>query len=341
MPILVFEYRTKFTNGSQNAWWHKTGPMLAKVLSSANYTLEEQLEYLEFFSKTLVPQFGPYPQVFRSSITRSGLPLELSINYQQHGKPPVHSRVCKIEGFNVQLWNQALKDHTVNDAEQASLRGTDIEGGYIRSQTAFGFDLIKGGKISVKGYTFPALKCKVTGKSMAQVMADSVRNMQHLVDCSQAFSMVNAYLKATAYDERSFFSWDFVNPSKSRLKLYTGSNNVTWEKLQEVWTLGGRLRGSTVAKGLEYLNQLFNLIKLKEGERSIEVAFDDRKNSSKTTPLLWNYEMRAADPNPLTKIYFPVHGENDMQVITGVAQFFRMIGLVELGNSYVAKVQSY
>jgi DMATS type aromatic prenyltransferase len=115
---------------------------------------------------------------------------------------------------------------------------------------------------------------------------------------------------------------------------------VTWEKLAEVWTLGNRVQNPTVARGLEYLRQLFDLIKLSDGQRDIVVAFDDRQDSSKETPLLWNYEMRAGDPTPLTKIYFPVHGENDLQVINGVAEFLCQIGLSH-GKTYVEKVKSY
>ncbi|EAS31821.3 aromatic prenyltransferase, DMATS type [Coccidioides immitis RS] len=360
----------QFADNSQHVWWQKVGLMMSKVLGSADGSWEEQLGYLQFFARIVLPQLGPYPRKFNSSITRSGLPVEFSINYQQNGKPPVvrvgfeplgnlsgtakdpFNKVpvtkllpalsqLQISGFDLQLWDHVVKELTISEDEQTSIEGTEIDGGYLRSQTAFGFDLIGGGGVSVKGYAFPALKCKVTGKSMAEMMADFVKNTEHLVDCSAAFSMVHAYLKDKGYDDRAFLSWDFVQPSKSRLKLYTASNNVTRDKLEEAWTLGGRLQGPTVSKGLQYLKLLFDLINLEEGERPVEVAFDDSKHSSKATPLVWNYEMRAGDPNPLTKLYFPIHGENDMQIITGVAQFFRMIGLTDLGHSYVDTVKSY
>ncbi|KAK2738332.1 hypothetical protein FQN57_007092 [Myotisia sp. PD_48] len=369
-PFEKLSQNLNFRNESQHAWWNKTGSMLAKVLVTANYSLEEQHQYLAFYAQVLLPRLGPYPQEFRSSITRSGLPLELSINYQQYGKKPavrigfeplnalsgtgkdpfnkipamdLVATLLKLQlsDFDLQIWDIVTEDHIVNEVEEASIQGTKIDGGYIRSQTAFGFDLLGDGNISPKGYTFPALKCQLVGKPIAAVIADSVKRLQPLVDCSQAFSLVQSYLEETTYDDRSFFSWDFVTPSKSRLKIYTGSNTVTWAKLEEVWTLGGRLTSITTRKGLQYLQQLSNLIKINEGERTIEVAFDDRKDTSKATPLLWNYEMRGGDPYPLAKIYFPVHGENDMRVITGVAQFFRVIGLDELGKSYVETVKSY
>ncbi|KMU88759.1 tryptophan dimethylallyltransferase 1 [Coccidioides immitis H538.4] len=347
----------QFADNSQHVWWQKVGLMMSKVLGSADGSWEEQLGYLQFFARIVLPQLGPYPRKFNSSITRSGLPVEFSINYQQNGKPPVvrvgfeplgdlsgtakdpFNKVpvtkllpalsqLQISGFDLQLWDHVVKELTISEDEQTSIEGTEIDGGYLRSQTAFGFDLIGGGGVSVKGYAFPALKCKVTGKIHGR--DDGRLRQEHGASCG---------LLSRVFD--AFLSWDFVQPSKSRLKLYTASNNVTRDKLEEAWTLGGRLQGPTVSKGLEYLKLLFDLINLEEGERPVEVAFDDSKHSSKATPLVWNYEMRAGDPNPLTKLYFPIHGENDMQIITGVAQFFRMIGLTDLGHSYVDTVKSY
>ncbi|GLI81822.1 hypothetical protein PoHVEF18_010213 [Penicillium ochrochloron] len=370
--VMPFEGLTEEINlmsDNERVWWQKTGSMLSRVLSSADYTWKEQHKHLKFYAQVLLPHLGPYPQSFRSSITRSGLPFELSINYQQNGNPlvvrigfePLNALSgtpddpfnqapaaevlslldqMHIPGFDSQIWDKAVEHHTVNHTEREALRDSDLGAGYIRSQTAYGFDLLRDGNIAVKGYSFPALKCQITGQSMAQMMAGLVADLAPLVDCSQAFAIVDEYLQDTGYDERAFFSWDFVEPSRSRLKLYTGSSSVTWGKLAEVWTLGNRVQNPTVARGLEYLRQLFDLIKLSDGQRNIVVAFDDRQDSSKETPLLWNYEMRAGDPTPLTKIYFPVHGENDLQVINGVAEFLCQIGLSH-GKTYVEKVKSY
>lgn len=358
----------KFPNESEDAWWQKCGLMLARMIASADYSWDDQIQYLSFFAQVVVPRLGPYPPIFQSSVTRSGLPFELSVNYQQKGKPPVvrlgleplgelsgsdkdpFNRIpaaelvsalsgMQLQNFDTQLWDLAARYQTVNDEEQKSIKGAQFEA-YVRSQFAFGID-VKDGKVSAKGYTFPNLKCKVTGKSMATLIEESIQKMQHLIDCSQGFSMVKTYLDGPAFDERSFFAWDMVPPAQSRLKYYTATNNVTWEKLEEVWTLGGRLSGPTVSAGLEYLKRFFNLIELQEGERKLEAAHDDREDTAKATPMLWSYEMKDGNPNPMTKVYFPLHGENDMKVITGMAQFLRDIGLVEIGNSYVENVKSY
>lgn len=372
-PTTPFELITQelsFQSHEGKLWWQKTGVMLARVLSSANYTRDEQLQYLRFYAQVLLPRLGPYPQSFRSSMTHSGLPLELSINYQQREKPllvrigfeplnafsgtpedPFNQRPAsellssleklQIPGFNQQVCHQLIQDHTVNDADRKASRSMDLETAYIRTQTVFGFDLTRDGKIAVKGYTFPALKCKVTGQSMAQLLASSMDRLSPLIDCGPAFATVDAYLRDVSYDARSFFSWDFVDPARSRLKLYTFSASVTWEKLAEVWTLGNRVQGPTVARGLDYLRRLWDRIQLADGERDLVIAHDDQHGSCTATPLLWNYEMRAGDPTPLTKLYFPVHGENDWRVISGVADFMCEVGMERYGKGYRDEVQSY
>ncbi|KAL4983728.1 tryptophan dimethylallyltransferase-domain-containing protein [Aspergillus falconensis] len=151
---------------------------------NTSYSREESLKYLRFHADVLVPLLGPYPQKFQSS-TRSGLPIELSVNYRQHATKPRVVRIGfepiddlsgtsgdpsnkvpairlvsmlaeteTVKGFDTQRWARAVEELTVDGAEEASLQGKKIEGGYIKSQSAFGFDLVGGGEIVVKGYIF-------------------------------------------------------------------------------------------------------------------------------------------------------------------------------------------
>lgn len=88
-PFEVVTEEINLKTDNDRIWWQKAGTMLAKVLDSAEYTREEQHKYLKFYADVLLPHMGSYPQTFRSSITRSGLPIELSVNYQQSGRPLV------------------------------------------------------------------------------------------------------------------------------------------------------------------------------------------------------------------------------------------------------------
>lgn len=369
-PLEVLDKYHTFCDPHQKLWWEKTSLLLSKVLVSANYNIERQYEALIFHREILLPLLGPYPSVFRSAITRSGLPIEFSVNYQQHGSVDPTVRIgfepvltasgteediynqnavsllleqlkrLEIPGFDTFLLKHFLERHTVSASDRAKLAQNKMTGSDLTSQCAFGFDL-KSEAMSVKGYTFPALKCHATEKEFGDVIAESVDSIKDQIGEFPSFDMVNDYMKETnGYSQFAFWSWDCVNPTSSRLKLYSSNNDVFWSKIEEIWTLGGRANTPTVKKGLEYLSQLWSFTKVAEGRREFTGGFDDGKDST-PTPMVWNYEMQPGSPIPLTKFYFPIHGENDQKIIQGVAQFLIDIGLSKLGESYERTVQDY
>ncbi|CEL10885.1 hypothetical protein ASPCAL13992 [Aspergillus calidoustus] len=355
-------------------WLEKTASLLDKMLSSANCPAPHKESYMAFHTQTLVPLMGPYPQKFRSVVTRSGLPLEFSANYTQHSKGDPTWRIgfepvsmasgspgdpynqvamsallsslksLNLRGYDTGLFEHFVARHTVNQPERDSLGGKQLDGSDIsRSQVAFGFDL-KDGQIAVKGYTFPALKCKVTGKEFGTLFRDSIYPLIGCMggDHTQAsFDTIDEYMKETSgWSDWSFFSWDCVAPAKARLKLYSSTNLVKWSKMEEIWTLGGRVVGESNMQGLTYLRRLWELVQIKDGYRAFTGGFDNDTDST-PTPVLWNYEIRPGSPEPLTKVYLPIHGENDLMVVRGVGQFLEEIGLVKTGRSYVQTVRDY
>lgn len=369
-PLEVLDRYQTFQSIHQKIWWEKTSLLLSKVLVSANYSLERQYEALIFYREVLLPLMGPYPRTFRSAITRSGLPVEFSVNYQQCGdthpvvrigfepvlatsgteedmynQKPVSILLEQLErldipGFDASLLEHFLEQHTLSASERTKLTQNKMVGSDLTSQYAFGFDL-KPRALSVKGYTFPALKCHATGRNFGDVIAESVDSIKNQIGSFPSFDMVNDYMKETnGYSQFAFWSWDCVKPTSSRLKLYSSNNDVFWHKIEEIWTLGGRANTPIIKKGLEYLSQLWSFTKVAEGRRDFTGGFDDGKDST-PTPMVWNYEMQPGNPIPLTKFYFPIHGENDQKIIQGLAQFLIDIGLSTLGESYEKTVQDY
>lgn len=359
-----------FTDSHQKVWWEKTGRLFDKVLASAGYNPARRLEALAFYIQVLIPLLGPHPHQFRSAITRSGLPLEFSVNYQQRGnvdpvvrigfepvaaasgteldpcnQTPVvdllnHLEKLNISGFDPSLFRYFLDSHTVNDQEKGLLKEKKIEGSELTSQAAFGFDL-KEKAISVKGYTFPAIKCTLNEKGFGEFIAQSIQPLAAQMGPIPSFDMVHSYLKETdGYSQFAFWSFDCVDPAESRLKLYSSHNSVVWSKVEEIWTLGRRAKSPVVQEGLKYLKELWGLTKLSEGHREFNGGFDDGKDST-ASPMVWNYEMKKGEATPLTKFYFPIHGESDKNVISGLAQFLCRIGLSKYGENYEATVQHY
>ncbi|KAJ5923140.1 aromatic prenyltransferase [Penicillium verrucosum] len=368
---MIAEISSTFENSRNESWWQKTAPLLATVLDSAEYSLELQEKYLRFHALSLIPRMGPLPQKFRSAVTRSGLPLEFSVNYQQHGGVPPTVRIgfepigdmsgtpedpynqvalydllkhvanLGLNGYDETLSNYVVNAHTVSESERVRLDGKKVDGSDLSlSQTAFGFDL-KGGTIVVKGYSFPALKCKATGKAFHELFEETVLSLSKLTGSLPAFETVNSYLKETnGYSQWAFFSWDCMVAPKSRIKIYSSTDEVVWSKVESIWTLGGRVGGTHVSKGLEYLKRMWTLLNINEGNRKFTGGFDDGTDVT-PTPIIWNYEMRPGSPVPQTKFYFPIHGDNDLVIIRALAQFFEEIGQVEQGRGYEETVQRY
>lgn len=360
-----------FNDSNQQMWWQKTAPLFAAVLESANYSPAMQEIYLCFHAQTLIPRMGPYPQRFRSAVTRSGLPLEFSVNYQQNGSvdptvrigfEPVgkasgsmedpynqialddllkHLNGLNLQGYCSTLFEHFIDSHTVNATERTQLEGKKLEGSDLSlSQTAIGFDL-KNGTVAVKGYSFPALKCKATGKGFGQLFRDSIQPVLALTGPLPSLDTVNTYMEETnGFSKWSFFSWDCVAPSKTRFKLYSSTNEVVWSKVEEIWTLGGRIESPVVMQGLAYLHRLWHLLQIHEGHRAFTGGFDDGTDAT-PTPIIWNYEIKPNNPTPITKFYFPIHGDNDLIVVQGLAKFLEEIGLVAQGRSYEETVNRY
>lgn len=356
---------------SSQTWLNITPPLFARMLALTNCTPSHKEAYMHFLTQTLIPLMGPYPQTFRSAVTRSGLPIEFSANYTQKsdgdpvwriGFEPTgrHSGSTQdpynqmaigdllkqladldLPGYDTTLFEHFVATHTVNEAEREILGSKKLEGSDLSpSQVAFGFDL-RGGNISVKAYSFPALKCKVTGVDFGTLFRDSIDPLRAKMGELPSLNLVNEYMdEMHAWSQFAFFSWDCVEPSKSRLKLYSSTNFVTWRNMEEIWTLGGRALGDESLKGLSFLKRLWQLMGLNEGYRPFTGGFDDGTDST-PTPIIWNYEVKQGAAEPQTKIYFPVHGESDLATVRGLAIFLEEIGLARQGQTYEKMVRSF
>ncbi|KAE8343974.1 tryptophan dimethylallyltransferase-domain-containing protein [Aspergillus arachidicola] len=249
----------EFPNGNWKQWWYKTGPILLKLMTSSNYIASSGSTSI--LSSTPVSKFS-YPE-WSSCGVQCQLPA-----------------AWKATNFSQSIHLDAT--------EKVILQEIKINDTFLRAQTLFGIDFVGDGAISVKAYSSRGL------------LVNMVQGLQRQVDCSELFSMVDCYLQETnSYNPYTFFSWDCIKLSNSRLKLYMCSASMMRAKLEDAWSLGSRLQGPSVEKGL--------------------------------------YE----DPSPLTKIYLPVHGENDQKIATGVAHFIEEIGMVDTGKTYLDTIQTY
>lgn len=364
MPSEILTSYYDYPTHDQESWWRDTGPLFGRFLKGAGYDVHTQYQYLVFFIKNILPSLGPYPARWRSTITPTGLPIEYSLNFQKNSRPLLRigfeplsrfsgtaqdpynkiatadllNQLAKVQlhDFDTQLFNHFMNDFDLSRAETETLQKQGGINGKstVRSQTAFGFDL-KGGRVSIKGYAFAGLKNRATGIPVGQLISDSVRKLEPQMHCWDSFSILNDYMeKSDGWNEYSFVSWDCVDIERSRLKLYGVHNAVTWEKVKEMWTLGGRIEDdATIKAGLELLQHMWALLRIDEGNRDYKGGFA-ADNGGKTLPIIWNYEINKGSPHPAPKFYFPVHGENDLQVSKSISEFFSHLGWDDHARQY-------
>ncbi|KAL4905537.1 hypothetical protein BDW74DRAFT_185062 [Aspergillus multicolor] len=371
-PFEVLTTALSFPTRDQEQWWHTTGALLAAMLSSCNYTTDQQYQHLAFYYSQLIPRLGANPVKFRSSLTVSGLPMEFSINYQKDGKvslvrvgvepndtfsgterdpfnrvPPAemvaHFTRSGLAGFDPFFYNFIEPQHTLNMDEQIRLPKEIPLGDKIHSQFSFGFDF-KAHDVILKGYSYPGLKAALAGQSVKTLLDGAVNELksQGHLDCTEAWGHLADYVESiNNWGFHNLLAWDFVAPAKSRLKFYMYMMEVAdVHKVEELWTLDGRARTPEHLEGLEYLKKLWDVIDLKNiGKR-------DMPENAHTIPegvaqLCWNYEMVAGNPLPFGKPYFPLQGVNDAVCVQKIVDYFKLIGWDDMAATYGDTVQSF
>jgi DMATS type aromatic prenyltransferase len=210
----------------------------------------------------------------------------------------------------------------------------------VRSQRAFGFDLKETG-ITCKRYSFPGLKIQLTGKNLAELLSDKLQTLRAEADYTSGFETVQKLMQEDEdILDHAIFSWDCVSLPQSRLKFYGLSNDVSWARIEKVWTKNGRTRTGAETVGLQRLRKLWDLLGLTEGVLSRTMIFEDRAQQPSGSPLVWNYEIKPGSFSVAPKVYFPVYGVCDDRIVVALSQFFHYLGLKDLAATYRTTVQS-
>ncbi|KAJ5974909.1 Aromatic prenyltransferase DMATS type [Penicillium waksmanii] len=301
-----------FQDHAEHAWWDKTAALLSKVLQSAQYSVEHQYLYMMLYRTVLIPRLGPHPHTWDSFITYSGVPVEFSINFQEHGPPtarigwepishksgssadPINKATIteaiatmselNLKGFNTRYLNHMIESLTATSEESAEVGRDHLYLLRMKNQVSFGLDL-KGGEVSVKCYLYPALKSHLTGKSFRVLVNHAVHSPRWVQD-------------------------------------------VTWSKLQDIWTLGGRFKShATIQRGLQFAQKFWQLVTLDQEKMDVGI---------------WSYELAAGSsifPNP--KYYFILHGLNDIKNAQAIANFYEYVGWHDLAATFIDSVKGY
>ncbi|KAL5359467.1 12-alpha,13-alpha-dihydroxyfumitremorgin C prenyltransferase [Aspergillus floccosus] len=369
---------SSFANEDQQRWWKRTGPVLSRLLSDANYPQKDHIPYLYFLQHQLVPYLGVFPtpgqdsQRYMSNLTAYGVPFEFSWNLLHqiirisfepisgttsdplNKKGPVEclSRLASLDKtIDLTRFDHFQRDLILTSDEEARLRKSSSLPRSGRGQCNLAVELIDGG-ISAKAYFYPGIKSMATGISPAKLMFDSIRKLG-VQSLDQSIRCLSEYLGMEDENggtpaDKAFtpilIGCDLCDPQESRIKFYISDQMVTWERVADIWTLGGRRSNDPhCAEGLKVLRTLWDLLEIPEGYRSEvwpDVVFGRPPRGDHRSIMMANWTL-SSDRLPDPQVYLFTFGMNDNVVMEKLVTFYEMVGWADLARTYKAKVASY
>ena len=207
-----------------------------------------------------------------------------------------------------------------------------------QSQFFAAFDL-RGDSIMANAYFLPALKSIQTGLSKLDLVSRSLvaLDAQAGLDLG-AFRLLRDYINSSPHQkiEVEILAIDCVLPTKARLKIYVRSPHTSFRSVEDIMTLGDRNRRLQMAKSLEELHKLWDLV---TGDGRPKSASQDLKHvSHRTAGILYNFEIQHGKREPVPKVYIPVrhYGKNDLAVMQGLRSWLQMRNLDWAGDNYTS-----
>nr|E0Y3X0.1 RecName: Full=6-Hydroxy-7-prenyldeoxybrevianamide E synthase notC; AltName: Full=Notoamide biosynthesis cluster protein C; AltName: Full=Prenyltransferase notC [Aspergillus sp. MF297-2]ADM34131.1 normal prenyltransferase [Aspergillus sp. MF297-2]ADM34136.1 aromatic prenyl-transferase [Aspergillus sp. MF297-2] len=371
---------SSLTGEDDRKWWEHTGPVLEKVMRDSGYELQSQYIYLYFVQQHLIPYLGKFPtrgqddHRWQSNLTPYKVPYELSWNVSHKVVRISWDPVCDASGTENDAFNKKAihdctrqlaeldstvildryrllhKDLVITDEEEQQLLRRDVLPKSGRGQHNLAVDFQEGG-ITLKVYFYPYMKFLATGTPIEELFFSAIEKLR-IADIDEAVGMLKCFLSPKSDDGKpsvdekvfpSLLACDLCDPSKSRIKYYVIDKWVKWERIANLWTIGGRrLEDPYCAKGLALLKELWDLLAIPEGDRGDiwpNLVLGQPPTHLMTT--IANYTLSPASRFPEPQVYLTTFGLNDMAIIDALTAFYERVGFTDMAKSYKKNVQSY
>ena len=243
-------------------------------MQSAGYNREEQVQHAQFVKLQLVPFLGPSPEAgsaprFDSFCNDEFSPVELSWNFHA-GKSTVRigiepigrSAGTSVDPFNAletmrlmsrlltseelvdgTLWRHFSEDLAVGPEEAVSVVARMKPNEHMTVNT-ISFDL--SGEPIPKVHFYPIAKALSLGVHAGELVSDSIERLE--INVTPALDVIRAFVHDSEAEYGNILrmeclSSDAVDPHQSRIKAYLRTPQTSLRRVQEIYTLGGRLKG--------------------------------------------------------------------------------------------------
>ena len=362
-----------FPDANQKAWWDKLGPMLLRAMQSQGYDTEAQYAQLGMVYKCVLPYLGEFPTVendatrWKSFLCPYGIPIEPSLNISQgilrYAFEPIGPDVgTEKDPQNMNIIQDCLKGLTQHDdridttlhaefssrllltEEESRQFATTGQFNFGPGQGMHGFAVdLKGSRPMFKGYFCAGIKSAVTGIPTGKLMLNAVREVDTEGRITQPLDKLEEY-SANGLGNLilCFMSVDMVNPHDARIKMYGLQQEVSREGIVDLWTLGGRINTPTNQEGLGLLLELWDLLQIPAGPRSVAIGHCSVGQPPKyMLPTLVNWTLLPGHSDPMPQVYLVPFGLPDSHISDCLTTFFERRGWTDLARDYKKNLASY
>ncbi|KAI3316827.1 tryptophan dimethylallyltransferase-domain-containing protein [Xylariaceae sp. AK1471] len=280
------------SRADQAFWWNALGRPLASLLQSSQYNEDDQLYYLQWFHKWIMPALGPRwvdgKPYYGAWLTHDGSCFEYSLNWKEKksnqtirftiepssrkagtAADPLKQLAAKdiltamakdLPSIDLKRFNLFYSEICVPAEAADKIRARNPPGGPLNSFWV-AFDL-EGGSIMVKTYFVPHMKSLLTGVPTKTIVFDAIRKSNGPAGSyDESIAVLNDYLESFPVNKAPkviILSNDCVVDSQAcRNKVYVHACVGTLAHAKDMFHLGGRLSGPVVKEGLKAVDDLW------------------------------------------------------------------------------------
>jgi DMATS type aromatic prenyltransferase len=374
LPILD-EVNQEIRSDSEDRafWWAAISGTLATLLQANQYSNKAQRHYLRWFYKWVPPALGPRPISGKpydgSWVTHDQSPFEFSINWKEKSRKqlirftfepttkqagtasdPINQLGTKefmntiskdVPGLDLTRFHQFLEATNVpSDSVDDAIAKHPLN--FPRGRAAVAFDLEHSSDLMVKSYFLPHWRAFQSGIPAKTIISDAIRasNGPDGLSYDGPLDAIMSYLSTFEGQEDAPLALLLANDCVAdtpgmRLKVYILSEADSFTKLNEMYSLGGRLKGAHIAASLESIRKFwYHLFDL---GGSGPTAND--KVCVNKMKCVFVYEMRSthgSEPDLDVKLHIPMWqlGKSDRQLSEMMASWFESHGHPDLAARY-------